>query len=238
MIMIPFNKKFGTIEFNKNMAQHLGKKRNAEVYEIIAGYNKYYYAIGDKVLAERQEGIIVKIDINDRYVGILPMPKSTLLNRWGLYEQEGSSKDGHESSEADLEEVEKFLTLTMNAREDENEEAKQQASHVLHVQLLDSDEIVEVRTTGEYSSCVFAYALTIHKCQGSEWKKCFLLLHHTHNVMLSRELLYTAVTRAREELVIICEPDTFKKGVRNQRIKGNTIAEKAEFFKGKLEREQ
>ena len=51
--------------------------------------------------------------------------------------------------------------------------------------------------------------------------------------MMQRELLYTAVTRAREELYVICEGDTFTKGVLSQRIKGNTLAEKAEFFKGK-----
>lgn len=52
--------------------------------------------------------------------------------------------------------------------------------------------------------------------------------------MLQRELLYTAVTRAKEELYIICEPETFTKGIQSQRVKGNTLAEKAEFFKGKI----
>jgi ATP-dependent exoDNAse (exonuclease V) alpha subunit len=52
--------------------------------------------------------------------------------------------------------------------------------------------------------------------------------------MLQRELLYTAVTRAREELYIICEPETFVKDIESQRVKGNTLAEKAEFFKGKI----
>lgn len=56
--------------------------------------------------------------------------------------------------------------------------------------------------------------------------------------MLQRELLYTAVTRAKEELFCICEPDTFEKGIIRQRIKGATWQEKAEFFKGKLEREE
>jgi ATP-dependent exoDNAse (exonuclease V) alpha subunit len=59
------------------------------------------------------------------------------------------------------------------------------------------------------------------------------MFHHKHNVLMCRELLYTAITRAREELVIICEPTHFQKAVETQRIKGNTLAEKAEFFKGK-----
>ena len=57
--------------------------------------------------------------------------------------------------------------------------------------------------------------------------------------MISSELLYTGVTRAREELYIICEPDHFVKGIQSQRVKGGTLEEKAEYFKGKLaEREE
>ena len=54
-------------------------------------------------------------------------------------------------------------------------------------------------------------------------------------MMIQRELLYTAVTRAKEELFVICEPDTFEKGITRQRIPGSTWQEKAEYFKGKLE---
>ena len=43
--------------------------------------------------------------------------------------------------------------------------------------------------------------------------------------MMQRELLYTAVTRAREELYVICEPETFTKGIISQRIKGDTFSE-------------
>jgi exodeoxyribonuclease V alpha subunit len=77
------------------------------------------------------------------------------------------------------------------------------------------------------------YAITVHKAQGSEWKKVFLILHQSHNIMLQRELLYTAVTRAKENLYVICEPEHFTIGVERQRIKGNTLFEKAEYFKGK-----
>ena len=56
--------------------------------------------------------------------------------------------------------------------------------------------------------------------------------------MIQRELLYTACTRAREELYVICEPDAFEKGINGQRIKGNSLAEKAEFFKGKYRKEE
>ena len=240
MIMIPYNKSFGTIEFNKNLAQYLGKKRDATVFEIIAGFQKHYFAVGDKVLVERQEAIIEAINYNDMYKGYAPQMPDKRMNRWGLVEVEKKEKDREltpEEQKLHEDEVDEFLLKQAALDKEQNEEAKQQASHILVCRLLDSDEILEVRTTGEYSSCIFAYALTVHKCQGSEWRKCFLLLHNSHATMLQRELLYTAITRAREELCIICEPESFVKGVANQRIKGNSIAEKAEFFKGKLEKE-
>lgn len=49
-----------------------------------------------------------------------------------------------------------------------------------------------------------AYALTVHKAQGSEFKKVFVVLPKTCR-LLSRELLYTALTRSREQLVLLIE---------------------------------
>ncbi len=51
-----------------------------------------------------------------------------------------------------------------------------------------------------------AYALTVHKAQGSEFKKVFVVLPKNCRP-LSRELLYTALTRSREQLVLLIEGD-------------------------------
>lgn len=71
MILIPYNVQFGTIEFNKKMAQHLGVKRQAVVHEVISGINKHYYAEGDKVLFMKEEYIIDEIVRNGNYSGHL-----------------------------------------------------------------------------------------------------------------------------------------------------------------------
>lgn len=47
------------------------------------------------------------------------------------------------------------------------------------------------------------YALTIHKSQGSEWPVVIVICHSVHGMMLTRKLLYTAVTRAKKKVVII-----------------------------------
>lgn len=48
-----------------------------------------------------------------------------------------------------------------------------------------------------------AYALTIHKSQGSEWDWVIVVCHSTHEYMWSQQLLYTAVTRAKKGVVLI-----------------------------------
>jgi ATP-dependent exoDNAse (exonuclease V) alpha subunit len=51
-----------------------------------------------------------------------------------------------------------------------------------------------------------AYALTIHKAQGSEFGKVFVILPR-NCPLISRELLYTALTRAKEHLILLVEGD-------------------------------
>jgi exodeoxyribonuclease V alpha subunit len=48
-----------------------------------------------------------------------------------------------------------------------------------------------------------AYAVTVHKSQGSEYRAVIIPLHTTHYMMLQRNLLYTAVTRAKELVVLV-----------------------------------
>lgn len=112
------------------------------------------------------------------------------------------------------------------------EELSRQASAIIDITLTDTGEELCLNKTGEMASTVFslAYALTVHKAQGCEWRKVFLILHKDHSVLAFRELLYTAVTRAQEQVVIIGKKFMVEKAIKNPRIKGNTIAEKIEYF--------
>lgn len=57
----------------------------------------------------------------------------------------------------------------------------------------------------EIDALSLAYASTIHKSQGSEFPAIIVVLHGSHHVLLSRSLLYTAVTRAKRLAVIVGE---------------------------------
>jgi len=52
-----------------------------------------------------------------------------------------------------------------------------------------------------------AYAISVHKSQGSEFDRVFLVLPKQKKALLSRELIYTAITRAKSKLTIFAEND-------------------------------
>lgn len=61
---------------------------------------------------------------------------------------------------------------------------------------------------------VLAYACTVHKVQGSQYECVVAVVHRSHAYMLSRNLLYTAVTRARTSAIVIGEPVGLRRAVR------------------------
>jgi exodeoxyribonuclease V alpha subunit len=62
----------------------------------------------------------------------------------------------------------------------------------------------------ELDALVLAYATSIHKSQGSEYPAVVVPLLTSHFVMLSRNLLYTAVTRAKKLCVLVADPRALK----------------------------
>jgi len=66
------------------------------------------------------------------------------------------------------------------------------------------DRAVEIESgSPDLSDISLAYALTIHKVQGSEFPCVVVIIHKAHTFMHNRNLFYTAVTRARQSVVII-----------------------------------
>jgi ATP-dependent exoDNAse (exonuclease V) alpha subunit len=93
IILCPFNKAFGTIELNKGIAQHLGVKRGAQVHEVIAGFNKHYLAVGDRVLFDKEDAFITAIYPNGEYLGVSYQAPSVHLDRWGHLQQQRTEQE-------------------------------------------------------------------------------------------------------------------------------------------------
>ena len=71
----------------------------------------------------------------------------------------------------------------------------------------------------EMDELVHAYAVSVHKAQGSEFPAVVIPLLTTHYMMLQRNLLYTAVTRAQKLVVLVGSPRAISIAVGNNRAK-------------------
>jgi exodeoxyribonuclease V alpha subunit len=71
----------------------------------------------------------------------------------------------------------------------------------------------------ELEELALAYALTIHKAQGSEFPAVVVPVLKSHHVMLQRNLLYTAITRARKLVVLVGDPQAIAVAVRNDKVR-------------------
>ncbi len=72
--------------------------------------------------------------------------------------------------------------------------------NTLHVRFDDKEVAYD---KGDLENLTHAYAVSIHKSQGSEYKLVVLPLFKSHRILLKRKLIYTAITRAEEVLVLI-----------------------------------
>ena len=71
----------------------------------------------------------------------------------------------------------------------------------------------------ELEALTLAYAITIHKSQGSEFPAVVVPVLNSHHIMLQRNLLYTAITRARKLVVLVGDPKAIGVAVRNDEVR-------------------
>ena len=74
-------------------------------------------------------------------------------------------------------------------------------------------------TRDEFNALSLAYAMSVHKSQGSEYDIIILPLVRAHHIMLQRNLLYTAVTRAKKRVIIVGDRTALFTAVSNDRTR-------------------
>jgi exodeoxyribonuclease V alpha subunit len=67
----------------------------------------------------------------------------------------------------------------------------------------------------ELDELTLSYAVSVHKAQGSEYDVVVLSLLPAHSLLLSRELFYTAITRARKKLILLSDEKTVARACAN-----------------------
>ena len=80
------------------------------------------------------------------------------------------------------------------------------------------DDRVVPYTHNQLSQITLAYAMTIHKSQGSEYPAVIIPFMKSHSIMLQRNLLYTALTRARQLVVVVGQREALAQAVRNAQV--------------------
>ncbi len=71
-----------------------------------------------------------------------------------------------------------------------------------------------------------AYAMTIHKSQGSEFERVLLFLADKPSVLLNRALLYTAVSRAKQQVLIYAQADIIEQTVQQKQQRHSGLRDK------------
>lgn len=191
---------------------------------VTSGNSHHAWAVGDKIMATQNDrdegitngmmGIIESIIPNAKFQGdsIDDMAAKLLQSNFTL----------------DFNDLEESLpTLDSDAPKEEQE---RQSSHVVTVRFQNLDQPVTFSTSGTVNTLAHAYAFTCHKSQGGEYPVVVIICHSANFRMLCREWLYTAWTRAQEKVILLYNSRGLQMALNNQRIKGNTIEEKAESF--------
>lgn len=74
------------------------------------------------------------------------------------------------------------------------------------------------------------YALTVHKAQGSEFNKVILVIPNPC-FLLSREMLYTALTRQKDKVILLMQGDSFDVSELSAPTRSETIRRITNLFK-------
>lgn len=223
------------------LADHNATK---EVYTVFAGFDKHYLAEGDRVLVNKTEGKVVEIRRNYNYKGQSYEAASIYRDYFGKMTRNGYKEvtsyytddaafdaDSFNLDSGDIDQLFVDMKIAEAKLNSEEEYESRAASHEIICEL-DSGETVTLNTAGQLHPQVFqlGYAMTVHKAQGSEWPNVFVFLHQSHATMISRELLYTAITRARNKVFLFGHKEMYERSAERARIKGKSLAEKIAWF--------
>ena len=89
--------------------------------------------------------------------------------------------------------------------------------------VVDYDGMEHTYLREEFDELRLAYAMTIHKTQGSEYKCSIMLMDGLHRFMIKKRLVYTGMTRNKNELFIVGQKNMMQHALDNKERKRNTM---------------
>jgi len=206
------------------------------LYIIDAGRDVKRFAVGHRVMATKNEspdmkdrvtngltGRIIKLESNPNWSGNRNMfgtEKEVMEFR------QSQAKAAMTQAMADFS-LASVDTSKFTATETSSEK---QASHVITVKFNNGAERT-YRTAADVGAIQLAYAVTVHKAQGSQADTVIVIVHQAVKKQLSREWFYTAVTRARRRVIVLYTPMGLSTAVARQQIFGKDLREKVNRYR-------
>ena len=224
IFIVPENaREHGRESFNEDLGAYFNKNKRISIH---TGTKPVLYAVGDKVM-------LIK-NLNDKGLtnGMIGWVKEININ--GAYINKGNQFNPHGStdklnSDFSMEDLIKKATIEAKQEKNEAELGQRQASHIVTVRFEDRVEHA-FKSSNDYTMLTHSYAITCHKSQGAEYPTVVILCHHFSSILLSREWLYTAITRAKTKVFLLCSDRGLDAALSTQRISGNTLEEKIKSF--------
>lgn len=184
------------------------------------------YSVGDRVVSisglgtidgmpSGTAGIVTKIEPNPEFIG-------------GRMSDEAADELASLFTEADSErEVHKLAAYEPDERDEDEITLQKQSSHVLHIYCPDTDTHATVKRRGEFAALALNWAGTVHRNQGLQHRRVFIIVHSAHMAQYTREWLYTGITRTEEVCTLLYRPMAIEAALAKQFYTGNTAYEKA-----------
>jgi superfamily I DNA/RNA helicase len=176
-------------------------------------------------------------------MGEVVLPPTTKVDRWGNIPLGEKQKLLGVAISEQSDNIDALLNATnvTEIKESGDDAGSRQASSTVRLVHEETGNPLVIKRSSDVASLIHRAALTVHKAQGSEWRRVYVVMHRSHAPLLKRELLYTAVTRARQDLVFMYSgqlptspgKSVFQQGIQRQEITGVTLEQKLDYFRNK-----
>ncbi len=216
------------------------------VYIIDAGRESKKFAVGHRIMATKNEspaatkrvtngltGRIIKIENNGAWKGNRALfGTEEEVMTWRREQAAAAMARTRSVTEGTPVTFAPFELASMDTSKFTANETKEdrQASHKITVQYANGAER-SYTSAADVMSIQLAYAMTVHKAQGSQADTVIIVVHHAVKRQLSREWLYTGVTRARRRVIMLYTRMGLDTAVSRQQIFGASLKEKIERYR-------
>ena len=208
-------------------------------FVIDGGRERKLFAVGDKVMATKNDwasgitngmtGIVQDIIENPGYTG-------NRIHYGPLKEVNERFANGPKLSADDLdfsmESLDEMVDKIEDKRNKKEPADRGPSSHTVIVRFGDGDAAFDkpFESLSEVGTLQLAYAITCHKMQGGEAPTIIIVCHESHSRSLNREWLYTAITRASKNCILLYTDRALRIALNRQAIAGSTLREKILSF--------